>query len=57
MSKLNIKKRRKELGLSQMELAARVGVSLTTVRTWEYGTSQPNEENRKKLEKVLGKEL
>ena len=56
MSKLNIKKRRKELGLSQMELAARVGVSLTTVRTWEYGTSQPNEENREKLEKVLEKE-
>ena len=50
---INIKKLRKEKGLSQMKLAAETGVSLTTIRNWEYGTSEPNEENREKLKKVL----
>ncbi len=50
---MDIKKLRKEKGLSQMKLAAKVGVSLTTVRNWEYKASDPNEENRKKLKEVL----
>jgi len=50
---MEIKELRKEKGFSQMELAAKVGVSLTTIRNWEYGASSPNEQNMKKLKKVL----
>ena len=50
---MDIKKLRKKQGLSQMKLAAKVGVSLTTVRNWEYGTSDPKEENEEKLKEIL----
>lgn len=50
---MDIKQLRKEKGFSQMELAARVGVSLTTIRNWEYGASTPNDHNMKKLKEVL----
>ena len=36
-----IKARRNELGLTQGELAARLGVALNTVSRWELGTSAP----------------
>ncbi|MGI5927696.1 MAG: helix-turn-helix transcriptional regulator [Thermacetogeniaceae bacterium] len=49
----DLRKRRKALGLSQMELARLVGVSLLTVQTWERGVSEPKPENREKLEQVL----
>ena len=48
-----LRKRRKALGLSQMELARLVGVSLLTVQLWERGVSEPKPENREKLEQVL----
>lgn len=47
-----LKERREELGLSQVAMAVRCGVSLTSYRLWEYGVS-PSDENRKKLEEVL----
>lgn len=53
MERNDLRKRRKALGLSQMELARLVGVSLLTIQTWERGVSQPNPENREKLEQVL----
>jgi transcriptional regulator with XRE-family HTH domain len=53
---MNIKKLRKEKNMTQIELAAKVGVSLTTIRNWEYGASTPNEENMKKLEEILENE-
>ena len=37
----DIKKRRKELGLSQTDLGKRVGVSTNTVSTWENGGAIP----------------
>lgn len=49
----DLRKRRKALGLSQMELARLVGVSLLTIQTWERGVSEPKPENREKLERVL----
>ena len=50
---IDLRERRKALGLSQMELARLVGVSLLTIQTWERGVSEPKPENREKLEQVL----
>ena len=50
---MDIKKLRKELGLTQSEVAVFCGVSLTAFQNWERGTSKPTEENQKKLEKLL----
>jgi transcriptional regulator with XRE-family HTH domain len=44
---------RKELGFTQIEVAKKVGVSLTSYQLWERGVSKPNEENMKKLERAL----
>jgi DNA-binding transcriptional regulator YiaG len=52
----NLKEIRASLGISQMKLAAKVGVSLLTLQLWEHGISSPNTENRVKLESVI-KEL
>ena len=48
-----LKELRKEKGLTQMDLAVKVGVSLTTIRMWEGGVSEPKPENKDKLEKAL----
>ena len=53
MERNDLRKRRKALGLSQMELARLVGVSLLTIQTWERGVGKPKPENREKLEQVL----
>lgn len=50
---LNVKNRRKKLGLTQMQLAEACGVSLATVRLWENNVGNPNEENLKRLLEVL----
>ena len=51
-----LKERRIEKGLTQVQAALKVGVSLSTYRMWEFGVTTPNEENKKKFEKVFGKE-
>lgn len=48
-----LKKRRLALGLSQMDLAEKVGVSLLTIQLWERGVSAPNDKNKEILESVL----
>ncbi len=48
-----LKKRRLALGLSQMDLAEKVGVSLLTIQLWERGVSQPNDKNKEILESAL----
>lgn len=53
---LDIKKRRKELGLTQYDLAEKVGVSEVSIRKWERGITTPKPENQKKLEEVLKNE-
>lgn len=41
MNDIDIKKIRKELGLTQVELAKRLGVDTKTVQNWEYGSNIP----------------
>ncbi|MHA1304075.1 MAG: helix-turn-helix domain-containing protein [Candidatus Heimdallarchaeaceae archaeon] len=53
MNYSKIKELRKANKLSQVELARRVGVSITSVQLWEKGGMNPNEENLIKLKKVL----
>ncbi len=54
--KLNqtIKRLRKEKGLTQEQLAEEVGVSLMTVRRWEWGESIPKSNMLLKLADVFG---
>jgi transcriptional regulator with XRE-family HTH domain len=52
----DLKEIRKNLGVTQMGLAKKVGVSLLTIQLWERGISLPSPQNQEKLEEVL-KEL
>ena len=49
----NLKEKRIQAGLTQMQLAAACGVSLTSVIKWEIGAGKPSEENQKRLDEVL----
>ena len=49
----NLKEERKKAGLSQIELAAKVGVSLMTIQLWERQVTKPKEENLNKLKEAL----
>lgn len=49
----NLKEIRKEKGLTQIDVAKAVGISLTTYQLWERGVSHPREENERKLREVL----
>lgn len=49
----DFKKIRLEKGITQIELARRVGVSINTIIKWENEISRPNEENYQKLLKAL----
>lgn len=40
-----IRKRRKELELSQRTMCIKIGVSLNTYQKWEHGLSKPNFEH------------
>jgi DNA-binding transcriptional regulator YiaG len=44
-----ISKRRKELGLSQKELAVLTGVTVGAVHKWESGKFRPKDEKRRVL--------
>lgn len=48
-----IQRRRDELGLTQLELARRVGTTRTTISRWETGRSRPRGHNRLSLEAAL----
>lgn len=48
-----IRELRKALGLSQAELAARVGTTQVTVSGWERGNHVPSGENLRKLAEAL----
>lgn len=49
----DFKKIRLEKGITQIELARRVGVSINTIIKWENEISRPNKENYQKLLKAL----
>lgn len=48
-----IRERRKALELHQYELAAKLGVSQSTVADWENGVQSPRSGRLKKIAKVL----
>ena len=48
-----IKKLRRDKGLSQEQLSELVGVSLQTIRRWEWGATTPNAKLLSDLAKVL----
>lgn len=49
-----MKERRKELGMTQMDLAARMGVQLSNVSSWERGARTASVPNLRKLAGILG---
>lgn len=49
-----IRERRKELGLSQEQLAEKIGVSRQTISTWEQDRGLPDLSNLARLSKHLG---
>lgn len=51
---MDIKKLREKNNMTQMQLAAKLGVSLSTVRLWEYNAGKPNRENWNKLMEIFG---
>ena len=50
---MDLKKIRKEKGMTQFEVAKAVGVSGTSYIAWEKGAMNPSPENMIKLKKVL----
>ncbi|MGB1090538.1 MAG: helix-turn-helix transcriptional regulator, partial [Oceanobacter sp.] len=48
-----LKQRRQELGLTQVDIANRLGLTKATVSLWENGTNKPNGENFHTLAKTL----
>ena len=49
----NLKELRKKAGMTQMQLAAKLGVSLMSIRIWESGAGKPNDENLNKLKELF----
>lgn len=49
---LHIKTIRQKLGISQEELAHRLGVSFTSVNRWENGQTNPSKLARRQLENL-----
>lgn len=51
----DLKRLRKETGHTQESLAAAIGISVATVRTWEQGTAKPSRMFRRVLSDWFGK--
>lgn len=49
-----IRDRRKVLGISQRELAARLGISFQAVQRWERGETFPRKETMTRMLEILG---
>lgn len=50
----SIKKLREDKGLSQIQLADKIGVGQSTVSTWETGDSLPRADKLPQLAAILG---
>ena len=50
---MDIIAKRKQLNLTQTDVAKACGVSLAAYRLWELEVGKPNKENMKKLKSVL----
>lgn len=53
MKLTNLRERRMALGLTQSDLAIKVGVSLVSIQLWERGVTTPKEANLNALESYL----
>jgi len=51
---LNLKEQRIKKGMTQIDAAIAIGVSLSSYRMWELGVTKPNETNMQKLIEVFG---
>ena len=51
---MTLKEQRLAAGLTQMQLAAKIGVTVNSVIKWEQGGGKPSPENLIKLKAVLG---
>lgn len=54
INKDEIKKRRKELGYSQLKVAVLCDVTMQAYINWEHGANKPCPRNEGKLREVLG---
>lgn len=52
-----LKEKRIDLGLTQEELASKLGVNPRSVRRWENGEQKPARSTKKHLELLLGCKL
>ena len=50
----HVRKRRLHLGLLQREVAAKVGLSVDTIRNWEVGRNSPAQRQWPKIVRLLG---
>ena len=53
----NLKDIRKRVGLTQLQLAEKIGLSLGTIRNWEQGVNVPKYPAMKTLSETLGVSL
>lgn len=51
---MNLKEQRIKKGMTQIDAAIAIGVSLSSYRMWELGVTKPKEENMQKLIEVFG---
>lgn len=49
----NLKEIRVSKGMTQVDLAKLMGVTMNSIARWEQGANKPSEENMDKLKKVL----
>ncbi len=49
----NLKEIRIRKGMTQVDLAKLMGVTMNSIARWEQGANKPSEENMDKLKKVL----
>ncbi len=54
---IDLKKERKKLGLTQVQMAKKIGVKYSPYVSWEAGRAEPNFENNFKIEKFLKKNI
>ncbi len=46
---MDLKQKRLEYGLTQFDMAKKLGVSINTYRLWEYRVSTPKEQNEENI--------
>lgn len=51
-----LRKYRRERGIAQFQVSAKIGVGINTIRNWETGANEPRGENWLKLNWLLGED-